>query len=110
MVKYVPDLSRLRIKDVGTAVLPASSSDPFLNSFFAFFHEKPPVPKNDSTEEISIITYEKADPNLVNEEEVVEIDLDTEPDPLMEHIKESGLSLKMRPPTLSDGNYVYLNF
>ena len=36
--------------------------------------------------------------------DLIDIDLDVDPDPLVEHIRDSGLPLKMRPPTLSDGN------
>ena len=39
--------------------------------------------------------------------DLLEIDLDVDPDPLVEHIRDSGLPLKMHPPTLSDGNCWY---
>ena len=39
--------------------------------------------------------------------DLIDIDLDVDPDPLVEHIRDSGLPLKMRPPTLSDGNCWY---
>ena len=39
--------------------------------------------------------------------DLIEFDLELDPDPLVEHIRGSGLPLKMRPPTLSDGNCQY---
>ena len=92
------------MKDVGTAVVPASSTDPFLNSFFAFCHDKTPE-KMSSPAECPVITYEKADQGQAEEvmEKNEEVEV-LETDPLLEHIESSGLPLRMRRPTLSDGN------
>ena len=103
-LRFIPDSVRMLMKDIGTAVVPASSTDPFLNSFFAFFHDKTPE-KMLSPEECPVITYEKADQDQIEEamEKNEEVEV-LETDPLLEHIESSGLPLKMRRPTLSDGN------
>ena len=38
-VKFFSDSKVFSIKDVGAGVLPKQSVDPYLNSFFAFFHD-----------------------------------------------------------------------
>ena len=103
-LRFIPDSVRILMKDVGTAVVPASSSDPFLNSFFAFCHDKTPE-KMSSPAECPVITYEKADQGQAEEvmEKNEEVEV-LENDPLLEHIESSGLPLRMRRPTLSDGN------
>ena len=98
------------LQDVGTAVVPASSTDPFLNSFFAFFHEKAPEHPPEPRQEIRPITYQRPDLKELsgNEEDDMSGDEDIEEvpdtDPLLNHIASSGLPLRLRRPTLSDGN------
>ena len=105
----------LLFQDVGTAVVPASSSDPFLNSFFAFCHDRAPEHQN-SSNDVQMITYERPELRELSEDEAEDDDVfvdedDTEDieevpdtDPLMDHITSSGLPLRLRRPTLSDGN------
>ena len=56
-----------------------------------------------------MVTYEKPerihDDVLGQVEDEAEVEIDT--DPLLEHISSTGLPLKLRPPTLSDGNCWY---
>ena len=108
IVKFFPDTHL--IDDAATAVLPSScSTNPFLSSFYAFYHNKEPeTDQDDDHEEVPLITYRRAD--VPGDESKVEdvVDLeDDETDLLEEAIKESGLPLIKRSETLSDGNCWY---
>ena len=108
IVKFFPDTHL--IDDAATAVLPSScSTNPFLSSFYAFYHNKEPeTDQDDDHDEVPLITYRRAD--VPGDESKVEdvVDLeDDETDLLEEAIKESGLPLIKRSETLSDGNCWY---
>ena len=110
-----------RILDVGTAKLSSSSEEPFLNSFLAFFRKKD---SSGAVDSVPTLTFVKGkgvrDSSSLDEEaeeqkrrssasgEVSVVTLeDEEGDPLLEHIEASGLPLKLRRPTLNDGNCWY---
>ena len=117
-VRFFPDNSKLLMVDVGAAILPVSSADPFLNSFFAFYHDIAPVSAKDKGS-VPLITYERPDivgednddnddgpEEVIGGDNVVDVD-DDEADQLLEHIRQSGLPLRLRDPTRSDGNCWY---
>ena len=108
IVKFFPDTHL--IDDAARAVLPSScSTNPFLSSFYAFYHNKEPeTDQDDDHEEVPLITYRRADVpgDDTKVEDVVELE-DDETDLLEEAIKESGLPLIKRSETLSDGNCWY---
>ena len=106
------------IRDICTAKVPTFSTEPFLNSYLSFFHKKENPSSTCEIESVPTITYVKkihpldedekkeAESSRTEEETVITVD-DDEKDPLLEHIKASGLPLRLRRPTLTDGNCWY---
>ena len=112
---FYEDKESERIRDVGSACLPISSQEPFLNSFIAFFHNKRGLtPASVETETVPTLTYRKDlsyqdDEEEEEEENSVkqEVSADEEGDPLLQHIEASGLPLRLRRTTVMDGNCWY---
>ena len=110
---FYPDSQVERIRDVGAARAQASSEEPFLNSFLAFFHKKESlVYPREASDTVPTITYDK-DISVLDDDKVVEekknadevmvdvVTLVDDGDPLLEHIEASGLPLKFRRPTVT---------
>ena len=92
-----------RIRDVGAARLSASSEEPFVNSFLAFFHKKEGIDQPSEANTVPTITYDKdtSAPDDEKKEKVDDVVTLDDGDPLLEHIEASGLPLRLRRPTVA---------